>query len=73
MDLGMQELEAAINHWRMQCPVSGHALALSPEVNVLATQYALMIFNRTPVLPLAQLEPGARALLEAWRAAHPSS
>jgi hypothetical protein len=72
MDLGLQELEAAINHWRAQCPVAGNAVLLSPEVNALAKLYALMIFNRSASVPLAQLEPGAQQALQAWRALHPS-
>ena len=43
MDLSVQELEAAINHWRDRRPARGNEYALSPEVNLLAGVYALMI------------------------------
>jgi hypothetical protein len=40
---------------------------LSPEVNELATVYALMIFNRANTLPLDSIDQAPRQLIEAWR------
>jgi hypothetical protein len=68
MALGVQELEAAINYWRERAPARGNEYALSPEVNRLATIYALMIFRGAATLDLNTLDPGARQLLHAWRA-----
>jgi Protein of unknown function (DUF3717) len=66
MDITLSELEQAINFWRARRPSSGEEHALSPEVNTLATVYALMIYHRSPSIPLASLEPPARQLVEAW-------
>jgi hypothetical protein len=70
MDLSVQELEAAINWWRDRCPARGSDVALSPEVKVLATVYALMIFRRTAQVALDAIDPGARQLILNWRAQH---
>jgi hypothetical protein len=67
MDMTLSELEQAINYWRAARPSQGEECALSPEVNALATIYALMIYYRSPVVPLESLDPAARQLLEAWR------
>lgn len=69
MDLTLNELEQAINYWRRMRPATGEERALSPEVNVLADVYALMIFQRAPARPLDTLAPEARALVDAWRKA----
>jgi hypothetical protein len=53
MDLSLTELEAAINWWREQRPTRGNDHALSAEVSVLATVYALMIFHRRATLDLS--------------------
>jgi hypothetical protein len=66
-EITLTELEQAINYWRMQRPSVGEEHALSPEVNALATIYALMIFNREKSLPVAQLDAVPLQLLEAWR------
>ena len=63
MDLSVQELEAAINHWRDKRPARGNEYALSPEVNVLATVYALMIYRGQDRIDLAALEPRVRRLI----------
>ena len=68
MDVTLTELEEAINYWRRMRPATGEERALSPEVNVLADTYALMIFERARVLPLTSLSEEALALIEAWRA-----
>ena len=67
MDLTLTELEQAINYWRSLRPSTGEEHALSPEVNVLATVYAMMIFDGSRTLSLDTLDPAARQLLEAWR------
>jgi hypothetical protein len=59
--LSVQEVEAAINYWREQRPASGNAL--SPEVNALATIYALMIFRGAASVDPATLDERARRLL----------
>ncbi len=69
MDLTLTELESAINYWRRIRPSAGEERALSPEVNVLADTYALMIFERARTRPLSSLSDEARSLIEAWRAA----
>jgi hypothetical protein len=73
MDLGMQDLEAAINYWRALRPARDPACSLSPEVSVLATVYALMIYHRQKTMIVEQLSMTARQLLQAWReqADHP--
>jgi hypothetical protein len=67
MDITLTELEQAINYWRSQRPSAGEERALSPEVNELATIYALMIFNRVKTLPLDAMEQAPRQLIETWR------
>jgi hypothetical protein len=67
MDITVTELEQAINYWRSQRPSSGEERALSPEVNELATVYALMIFNQIKTLPLDAMEQAPRQLIETWR------
>ena len=68
MDVTLTELEEAINYWRRMRPATGEERALSPEVNALADAYALMIFERSRVLPFSSLSEAALALIEAWRA-----
>ncbi len=67
MDLSVQELEAAINHWRERRPARGSEVALTPEVNLLATIYALMIYRRQSSIDLDTLDERARQLLLAAR------
>jgi hypothetical protein len=67
MELTLNELEQAINYWRAVRPSQGEECALSPEVNTLATVYAVMIFNRAKSVPLESLGTSVRQLLEAWR------
>jgi hypothetical protein len=67
MDITLTELEQVINYWRSQRPSAGEERALSPEVNELATVYALMIFNRANTLPLDSVDQAPRQLIEAWR------
>lgn len=63
MELSVQELEAAINYWRDQRPARGNEYALSPEVNVLATVYAMMIYRGQAVIDLDTLDGRTRDLL----------
>jgi hypothetical protein len=67
MDITLQELEQAINHWRALRPSHGEERALSPEVNALATVYAMMIFNRAMTVPLESLDQPAQQLIDSWR------
>jgi hypothetical protein len=73
MNLSVQELEAAINYWRERAPARGNAYALSPQVNLLAPIYALMIFRGAACVDTSTLAPGAQQLLRAWRAQPPTS
>ena len=66
MDITLTELEEAINYWRALRPSHGEEKALSPEVNALATVYAMMIFNRAKSITIDQLDPVSRQLVEAW-------
>lgn len=65
MELSVQELEAAINYWRDQRPARGNEYALSPEVNLLATLYATMIYRGQVAVDLDALDGRTRELLEA--------
>jgi len=67
MDITLPELEQAINYWRSLRPSTGEEHALSPEVNSLATVYAMMIFHRTRTVPLDTLPAPVQQLFEAWR------
>ncbi len=64
MDLSVQELEAAITLAERR-PARGNALA--PEVSVLATIYALMIFRRAATLNTDHLASDVQQLLHGWR------
>lgn len=66
MEISLVTLEQAINYWRTRKPSTGEECALSPEVNALATVYALMIFHRTPSLALATLDPTQRQLINTF-------
>jgi hypothetical protein len=67
MNITLPELEQAINYWRTLRPSTGEECALSPEVNVLADVYAMMIYTRSYTIPFADLDPSAQQLVEAWR------
>ena len=73
MELGVQELEAAINYWRERAPARGNEYALSREVNLLAPIYALMIFRGAATLDTNTVDPAVQQLLQAWRAQHMST
>jgi hypothetical protein len=70
MDITLPELEQAINYWRSLRPSTGEERALSPEVNVLATVYATMIFNGHHALPFEALDQATQQLMETWRQQH---
>ncbi|MGB7481265.1 MAG: DUF3717 domain-containing protein [Burkholderiaceae bacterium] len=63
MEITLPELEQAINYWRRQRPATGEECALSPEVDALATVYALMIFEGAASRPLAALPAPAQQLV----------
>lgn len=67
MDLTLTDLEQAINYWRTLRPSSGEERALSPEVNALASLYAMMIVNHMKAVPFDRIDPAAQRLLDAWR------
>lgn len=67
MDISLPELEQAINYWRALRPSTGEECALSPEVNVLAEVYAVMICTRSHSIPLEQLPAAAQQLVGAWQ------
>jgi hypothetical protein len=67
MDITLPELEQAINYWRSRRPSKGEERALSPEVDTLATVYAMMIFNRAKTIPMEAINASARQLIESWR------
>lgn len=64
MEITLTELEEAINYWRARRPSLGEERALSPEVNVLATDYALMIFYGLRTVPAEKLNPVSLQLLQ---------
>jgi hypothetical protein len=67
MEITLTELEEAINYWRSLRPSAGEERALSPEVDALATVYALMIFGRRQTAPLNALDQAAQQLIGKWR------
>ena len=67
MQISLQELEEAINYWRGLRPSLGAERALSPEVNSLATVYAMMIFNHQETTSIDALKPACQQLIEHWR------
>jgi hypothetical protein len=67
MEITLTELEQAINYWRSLRPSLGEERALSPEVNALASVYAMMIFSRRKATPVDQLDHACRQLIERWR------
>lgn len=67
MDITLTELEQAINYWRALRPSAGEERALSVEVDMLATVYALMIYQHLGSLSLESMTVPARQLIEAWR------
>jgi hypothetical protein len=66
-DISLAEVEQAINYWRNLRPSRGEERSLSPEVNLLAEIYALMIYERLRSLPTARVGAEAMGLIEAWR------
>ena len=67
MDIPLNEMEDAINYWRLMRPSQGEESALSPEVNALAGAYALMIFTHARAVSMDSLDEAARALVNSWR------
>lgn len=71
MELSVQQLEAAINYWRDRRPARGNEYALSPEVNLLATVYAMMIYRGQVAIDLDGLDARTRNLLAPLRTNSP--
>jgi hypothetical protein len=67
MEVTLTELEDAINYWRTHRPSSGEECSLSPEVNALATSYALMIFHGLKSVPAEQVDSACLELIRIWR------
>ena len=67
MNISLPELEEAINYWRLQRPAIGEECALSPEVNSLASVYALMIFNRLGSVSLEAIDVASQQLITVWQ------
>jgi hypothetical protein len=67
MQITLAELEQAINYWRSRRPSSGEERVLSPEVDTLATVYAMMIFHQVKEVPIETIDPWPQQLIEAWR------
>lgn len=68
MEITLTELEDAINYWRALRPSSGEERALSAEVNLLASLYALMIFYHQKSIPEEQIKADTLTVLQNWRA-----
>lgn len=66
-ELTITELEQVINYWRTERPSLGEERALSPEVDMLASIYALMIFNRVKSMPVEKVGATSMQLIEIWR------
>ena len=61
--ISIQELEAAINHWRNLSPAKGDELRLCAEASSLAKAYALMIIQGAQRIPVDVLDdPSKRAI-----------
>ena len=67
MDITLNELEQAINYWRIVKPSTGEERALSTEVNALANVYASMIFNRLKSTPIEAMKEQCQQLIATWR------
>lgn len=67
MDISLPELEQAINYWRSLRPSQGEERALSPEVDALATVYAMMIFKQAKSIPMEAIDEMSQQLIESWR------
>ncbi|MES2932583.1 MAG: DUF3717 domain-containing protein [Pseudomonadota bacterium] len=67
MDIALNEMEDAINYWRLMRPSQGEESALSPEVNALAGVYALMIYEHAKAVSIDRLDDTVRALVNSWR------
>jgi hypothetical protein len=67
MEITLTELEDAINYWRLLRPSTGEELALSSEVNALASTYAGMIMGRAKSISSESLDDKVLQLLGEWR------
>lgn len=73
MKLSIQDLETAINYWRLRSPSTGEEQTLAPEVNALAKPYAGLIMSGQVQIEIDALDKAARDALVAWKAAQASS
>jgi len=69
----IQELEAAINHWRARSPAEGEELRLCVEAAALAKPYALMIVQGAQRIPVDVLDPAAQAAIQQFLKSNESS
>jgi hypothetical protein len=67
MKITIQEIESAINFWRKHSPATGEECALSQEVNCLATEYAMMIFEHRHEVLLEGIPARAQDLIQQWK------
>lgn len=67
MEISVTEPEEAINYWRTLRPSLGEEGTLSPEVNALATVYAMMILRHCKGASEDQLDHACRQLIDRWR------
>jgi hypothetical protein len=65
--ISLPEIEQAINYFRNLYPATGEERSLSPEVNDLATAYALMIFNHLSEIPVTGLTEKQLSLYDHWQ------
>jgi uncharacterized protein len=66
------DIEAAINFWRARAP-SSDGVTLAPELQALATLYALMVFHRQSESDQHAFPPEAWAAWQAWYATTPDT
>ena len=70
--LHIDDLEAAINHWRGRAPAAGDA-ALGPELAALAEVYARIAVGHHDEVDVAQLPAPARQAWLHWYAGTPDA
>ena len=68
----ISDIEAAINHWRAQCPCSDGA-TLGVELSALAEVYAGMVWQRQAHIAESALPAQARDAWLAWADAQPDT
>ena len=66
------DIEAAINHWRIQNP-SPHGVSLPPELRALAEVYALMVYHKQDLADEFTLPVAAAEAWQDWYATTPDT